>query len=109
MHHGIAAHGDPVADDGRVGVGGDVDGGAVAEPEAFTDGHHLAVGTNHAVVPEPGLRPEGGGADHRTAASAPDRTGGEDREDPVMGQDQVGGHADGLLRSPVARTGTRGI
>ena len=66
------------------------------------------VGADHAVVAEPGLGAEGGVADHRARAPAPDRTGREDRQDAVMGQDQLWGHGENVLRIPVASPGVRG-
>ena len=65
--------------------------------------HERTVGADHAVVADPGLGTDRRGADHGAAAAAPDRAARENRQDALVGQDQVGAHGlvlDGVPHRP---------
>ena len=99
MDHGVTAHRHPVTDEGGMRIGGDMERRAMAEPEALTDGHRFAVGTDHAVVAEPGLGTDRGGADDRASAPAPDRTGEKTGRTPSWGRINSGVTRGEFLRS----------
>ena len=85
VDHGIYADGDPVADDRRIDVVGDMDRRAVAEDEVVADPHEMAVGADDGRGAEPGVGANRGAPEDGRAGPA-FRRRGELRNDGRVGQ-----------------------